>query len=297
MKASLPIKSYSRVPWLIASCALLSSVANLATGIVILATNVTAGDVALGILTLVFAIWGLVGSILALYYIVKQNRFNRSQASFIAQVSHELRTPLTSVRMYADTLKGKRFKTPEEENELFEYMCNEISRLESLTIQILESKNKKVSRPEHAIPLAPVLIEVLQPFLEHPKYANRIVIAFDEPIADVYVDPEDFRNAASNLILNALTHGGDGEVEVELHSVDDRTELYVRDHGKGISAKMLKKIFEPFERGASTTDSGIPGFGLGLSIVRDFARKTGAKLNVTNPPDGGAAFTISMKSA
>lgn len=290
-----PIKIYSSIPWIIASCALLSSIANLTTGIILLASYKTGGDIALGILTIVFAVWGMTGSILALVFIVRQNRFNRSQANFIAQVSHELRTPLTSVRMYADTLMLHRFHSPEEEDELLRNMNEEIIRLERLTEQILEARQQKQIKDANKIDVSEVLKRALQPFLDAPENADRLDIHIEENLPAVCVDAGDFINVASNLVRNALTHGGPGVVHIGLKQESNRCVLSVRDEGTGIPKEWRKQIFEPFERGSNTTDSGIPGFGLGLSIVRDFAKQYGAELNVDDAPDGGAIFTIAMK--
>ena len=173
-KRTPQIKISSSIPWLIASCALLSSIANLTMGIIILATNQSGGDIALGVLTLVFAIWGMVGSIIALVFIINQNRYNRSQANFIAQVSHELRTPITSIRMYADTLIMKRYENDEEHDELIAHMNDEIVRLERLTEQILEAKRQKEKKDCEPVAPDEILMASLQSYLDDPNTAERI---------------------------------------------------------------------------------------------------------------------------
>ena len=296
-KRTVRIKTSSSIPWLIASCALLSSIANLTMGIIILSTNQSGGDIALGVLTLVFAVWGIVGSLLALIFIMKQNRFNRSQANFIAQVSHELRTPLTSIRMYADTLLMHRYDSPDEENELLSHMDDEITRLEHLTEQILEAKRQKEIKDCDPISPDETLMLALQRYLDNPDYGERIELIIDSPIKQICVDPNDFQNVVSNLVQNALTHGGKGHIHVHMKMEDEEhVFLSVRDEGKGIASNMMKKIFEPFERGEGTTDSGIPGFGLGLSIVRDFCKQYKARIEVKNHPEGGAIFKLTIKS-
>jgi len=295
-KKTVPIKATSSIPWLIASCALLSSIANLVMGIIILSTNQTGGDIAMGVLTLVFAVWGMSGSIIALVFIIRQNRYNRSQANFIAQVSHELRTPLTSIRMYADTLVMHRYESEEEQNELIKHMNDEIVRLEQLTEHILEAKRQK-DRKE-CPPIAPddVLMQALQPYLDNPDYGSRIELGIDAPIPQVCVDATDLQNVATNLIQNALTHGGSGTIHINMTPEQNCVTLSVRDEGKGIAQNMMKKIFEPFERGENTTESGIPGFGLGLSIVKDFCKQYGARIEVKNHESGGAIFKLSIKT-
>lgn len=290
-----PLKVYRRIPWIIAFCALLSSFANFVMGIIILATNHTGGDIALGVLTLVFGVWGVVGSLLALIFILRQNTYNLSQSRFMAQVSHELRTPITSIRMYADTLLMHRFKDAAEEDELIHQMNAEIVRLERLTEQILESRSQKPISDLAPINLANTLRDTLSPFLSDPANQARLAIDIDEAVPEMRMDPNDFTNAISNLVRNALTHGGDGHVYVSLLGEGEKCVVSVRDEGEGIAPDMRRKIFEPFERGANTTESGIPGFGLGLSIVRDFAKKYRASLKVDNHPEGGAIFTITFR--
>lgn len=294
---SQPIKTYASVPWIIAFCALLSSLANLVTGIVLLCVHKSGGDIALGVLTVVFAVWGLAGSILALVFIVRQNRYNRSKAQFMAQVSHELRTPMTSIRMYADTLTLHRFKDESEEAELFRQMDSEISRMEYLIEQILESKTQQGANDMEVVALPEVLRDALAPFLADPDNEGRMDVDIDASLPPVSMNRNDFVNAASNLILNALTHGGAGRVYVSLNRDGHYAVLRVRDEGPGIPENMRKKIFEPFERGNNTTNSGIPGFGLGLSIVRDFAKKYRARLHLDDAPQGGAIFTIEIRLA
>ena len=117
-----------------------------------------------------------------------------------------------------------------------------------------------------------------QPYLDNPDNAERLDIRMDENLPEIHVDINDFTNMASNLVRNALTHGGPGCVHITLKHADKR-----------------KQIFEPFERGFNTTNSGIPGFGLGLSIVKDFATQYNAELTVDDHPDGGAIFTVALK--
>ncbi|MFA5624924.1 MAG: HAMP domain-containing sensor histidine kinase [Bradymonadales bacterium] len=288
-----PIKTYKSIPWFIACFALVAAIANLSTGIVILATYNTGGDIALGVLTLVFAIWGAAGSIVALVLTTKQIRLNESKASFIAQVSHELRTPITSIKMYSETLAMKRFSAPEQEELLFEELNAAVRRIEDLTEQILESR--PISKKKHHLPVSPeaAITGIVNSFNTNPRFQHRVHFDIVLPLPAIPVDLAALQTAVSNLILNALTHGGDGPISVRLAPSDTGVIIEVEDSGKGISPEMQKKIFEPFQRGTQTTDSGIPGFGLGLSIVKNFCNEFGAKIQVHNDSKtGGAVFSL-----
>ncbi len=94
------------------------------------------------------------------------------------------------------------------------------------------------------------------------------------------------------LIDNARTHSGTSRVEVEVDTVDDRAEIRVIDHGRGVSYSMRRNLFE---RG--TKRPGSPGRGLGLNIARRLARSHGGDLVYLDNPGGGARFVLSVPLA
>jgi two-component system sensor histidine kinase MprB len=68
--------------------------------------------------------------------------------------------------------------------------------------------------------------------------------------------------------------------------------LDVRDHGPGIAAEDLPRVFDRFYRAAAAR--GRPGSGLGLAIVRQVAESHGGSVHATNDPGGGARLTIEL---
>ena len=71
--------------------------------------------------------------------------------------------------------------------------------------------------------------------------------------------------------------------------------VQVRDHGPGIPEDQLSRIFERFERAASTRHYG--GMGLGLYVARQIVEAHGGTITAANSPDGGACFTVRLPQA
>ena len=73
---------------------------------------------------------------------------------------------------------------------------------------------------------------------------------------------------------------------------DQRVELLVQDNGPGINAHDQNRIFERFYR-VERSNSGVPGCGLGLTIVQHVADLHHAEVSVGNSDFGsGVAFRI-----
>jgi hypothetical protein len=68
--------------------------------------------------------------------------------------------------------------------------------------------------------------------------------------------------------------------------------LQVCDEGPGIPEADLSRIFNRFERAASTHDYG--GLGLGLYVARQIAEAHGGTIVAANVPRGGACFTVRL---
>ena len=116
------------------------------------------------------------------------------------------------------------------------------------------------------------------------------------------IDPTQIEQVLLNLVFNArdaMPDGGsiiiqsqlvDWQTENEMPTKDVLPGIYaefsVQDHGSGISARSLKKVFEPFY----TTKKSGSGSGLGLSMVRTIMRKHGGFIHVSSRPGKGSTF-------
>jgi two-component system sensor histidine kinase MprB len=98
-------------------------------------------------------------------------------------------------------------------------------------------------------------------------------------------DAPALERAVTNLLDNAAKWSPEGgQVVVELK----QGVVTVTDQGNGISAEDLPHVFDRFYR--STESRGMPGSGLGLSIVKAVADRHGGSVRAGTGPDGGACF-------
>ena len=97
-------------------------------------------------------------------------------------------------------------------------------------------------------------------------------------------DPHAIGRAVSNLLGNAIAHGG-GAGSIEVRVSDRRIE--VADQGPGIPPEAHEHIFEPFRRERWDRD----GCGLGLHLVREVMRAHSGEASVTSN-GAGAVFRL-----
>lgn len=130
--------------------------------------------------------------------------------------------------------------------------------------------------------------------LLHPNILNANVhVEFhkDELEQPIKLDPIQISQVVFNLIINAIQASSpNGLIEVALNTVDQTSILRITDHGKGIDATILDKIFEPF----FSTKKSSNGTGLGLSVVHGIIRAHGGKITVKSTPTIQTTFTVSL---
>jgi signal transduction histidine kinase len=81
-------------------------------------------------------------------------------------------------------------------------------------------------------------------------------------------------------------------VQVRVANTTDEVSLVVQDHGIGIPAKDLDRIFERFYRVDQGRSRETGGTGLGLSIVRHVVRNHGGEVSVISREGEGSTFTL-----
>ena len=171
-----------------------------------------------------------------------------SQRRFISDASHELRTPLTVARGHLE-LVG-RLDDPEADRSI-RLALEELDRIRSIVEELL-----LLARLDEGLPLAeePVEVDLL---LREASVRGMVLgqgqITVDAPDGlTALADPDRLLQVVSNLIGNALRHGGDG-VTVTLAARPERAGvvLDVADTGPGIAPGDVHHVFDRFYRGSA----------------------------------------------
>ncbi|MGK5632764.1 sensor histidine kinase [Streptomyces sp. URMC 123] len=219
------------------------------------------------------------------------------QQQLIADAGHELRTPLTSLRTNIELLvrseeSGRRLPA-EDHRELLSSLTAQMGELGALIGDLQE-----LSRPDGAPGGGPVSVVALHEIVDRSVERARLRgsgLTIEAELTPWYVraEPAALERAVVNLLDNAVKFSPPGGViAVSLRS----GELRVRDHGPGIAPEELPHVFERFWR--SPTARGLPGSGLGLSIVARTVRRSGGTITLGPPPEGpGTLATLRLPGA
>jgi signal transduction histidine kinase len=131
---------------------------------------------------------------------------------------------------------------------------------------------------------------------------------YDKDCWPVCVDRPQLEAAIVNLAINArdaMPNGGQLGICVEnvCHATDHRDQeasqsreyvrITVSDTGVGMSAEIVEKIFEPF----FTTKNASKGSGLGLSMVKHFARQSNGDVTAQSTPGTGTRICLDLPRA
>ncbi len=233
----------------------------------------------------------------------RSEKLAAQQMDFVATVSHELRTPLAVIRSAAQNLSAGVVDDPVRAKRYGELIESEGRRLTDMVEEVLEFAGLTGQRRAlflRAVDVVAIVRDVVESSgaLIAAAYAEADVTV-DEDVPLVLGDEEALRRAVSNLLTNALKHGGEGRwvgLGVTRSMADGQEEVHiaVSDRGRGIEAADLPHIFEPFYRGRHATSQQIQGNGLGLSLVSRIAESHGGRVTVASTPKQGATFTIQL---
>ena len=192
------------------------------------------------------------------------------ERAFVAHASHELRTPLALLRTQLE-LAVRRPRPAAELVDAIRSAEVEVDRLQRLAEDLLllaQAADGQLAVHLEDVTVAEVFADVRSRFAAAVSETGRTLeIAGREGI--VRVDRSQLHQALTNLVGNALEHGG-SVVRLDARSQGDRIELVVADEGEGFAPEMLEHGMERFVR-----DRGSTGAGLGLAIVATIAAANG----------------------
>jgi len=231
----------------------------------------------------------------------RARRLADRQVEFVAGVSHELRTPLAVIRAAGDNLAAGVVTDLATSREYGRVVRDEGRRLGEMVERVLDLAGTYSGRRKwrlEEVEVGPVLAECiasLGPLARERGVA--IVSGIGPSLPRVRAELSTLRRAVTNLLQNAILHGGDGGfVQLRAESsgplAQRRICITVEDRGPGIPAPEVPHLFEPFFRGAGAVSRQTRGSGLGLSLVKRIVDAHGGAVDVKTTPGRGSAFTI-----
>ncbi len=211
-----------------------------------------------------------------------------AQRQLVSDASHELRTPLTSAQANLDALAmGERLPARERARVIAAAQA-QLQELTVLVGDLVDLSKTEIDQIEiEAVRLDLAAAGALERARLH---APQCRFALDAEPCLVRAAPARLDRAISNLLDNACKWNPPTAGPIEVRVRNGRLE--VRDHGPGISAEDLPRVFDRFYR--SPEARGRPGSGLGLAIVRQTAEVHGGSVHAANDPESGARLTLEL---
>lgn len=120
----------------------------------------------------------------------------------------------------------------------------------------------------------------------NPNVAFNVSVP-EQPV-DIYFDSEVIRTVLNNLISNAIKYTPKGSISLTLSMEDGKVVISVKDTGYGISKKALPHIYERYYQAKGLHQAS--GTGIGLALVKSFAKLHEAELKVESEEGMGTEF-------
>jgi signal transduction histidine kinase len=224
-------------------------------------------------------------------------RQEEARRSFVATASHELRTPLASLQGMLELLERDLITEPPDLGDAraqAHRAQHQAQRLRGLASDLLDLSrlDAEVELRSEPIELHELCRAVIAEF-DLRVGSRRIELRAEGSPVWAMADPGSLARVIRILVDNALRFSAaDENVAVTVGREGGAAAIAVEDRGPGVPAEDAELIFERFRRGSNHGADG--GFGLGLAIGRELARRMGGELVLTAGREVGARFVLRL---
>jgi two-component system phosphate regulon sensor histidine kinase PhoR len=241
-----------------------------------------------------------IGALIVVHDVTRLRHLERIRRDFVANVSHELRTPITSIKGFVEALLHEQLEDKENALHFLGIILRQANRLDAIIGDLLMLSRLERGSGEQAIQLqTESLSEVLRAAVEMcaQKAADKQVrLELDCPDdLQAEINAPLLEQAVTNLIDNAIKYSEAGAVvRVAAARAEGTVTLCVEDHGCGIEAVHLPRLFERFYRVDRARSRELGGTGLGLAIVKHIVAAHRGTVTVESALGRGSTFFLHL---
>lgn len=226
----------------------------------------------------------------------KERSLNEMKSRFVSIASHEFRTPLSTI-LSSISLVDRYHQAGESEKarkhvERIKTSVKNLTEIlnDFLSLEKLEAGKVEI-HPEtiNLVRFAEDLCEELQALAKPGQVIHYRHTGEKE---DVVSDKQLLRPICINLLNNAIKYSPENSRISFTTDTRNGIQLIVEDQGMGIPLEDQQHLFDQFFRAGNVT--AIQGTGLGLNIVRKYARLLGGDIRFTSEVQKGTTFTVNL---
>ena len=225
------------------------------------------------------------------------------QREFLGNAAHELKTPVAVLKSTLQSLL-QRPRSSEEYRGGLQASLQDLDRLEQLLQWMLrlaraEQWAQDARRRElEVIDLNSTCEEAVERIRSLAQSRNTTIHLATNGTVPFRADPEDLQLVWTNLLENAVRYSPEGaSVEVSVTHDAQTAKVIFQDHGTGIAAADLPRIFERFYRGDHSRTRSTGGSGLGLAIAKALVEAYGGSIRADSAPGKGTRMTVEFPVA
>jgi PAS domain S-box-containing protein len=245
----------------------------------------------------------VIGKVIILKNITEYQQLDEAKTNFIATISHELKTPISSIKMSLKLLEDERIgNVNTEQRQLLENIDDDARRLLQITGELLDMAQVETGKLQlnfgstHPKNIVDYAVKAIK-FTADQRQVT-IKVKCDDSLPEVHADLDKTTWVLINLLSNAIKYSHEKsvvELVVKKHK-NDEIEFSVTDHGKGIEAQYLSRLFERYFKVPNAT-ADQTGTGLGLAIAKDFIEAQSGHIGVDSEIGAGSRFAFTLKRA
>lgn len=222
---------------------------------------------------------------------------NKAKSIFLARMSHELRTPLNAILGFTNILKKSMNATTQEKENLNiikksgEHLLNIINEILELS-KIEAGKIEINPKNFNFFELIKEIEDIFALRCEAKNLKFNINLSSNLPNF-IKADVQRLRQILINLLGNSLKFTNEGEISLNIYSLNNKLFFEVKDTGIGIDITNQEKIFKPFEQ-VKLDNYTQQGTGLGLAITKELITLMGGSIYLKSKLLKGSEFYFSI---